>query len=184
MFSMKAVAATTLLALGFLLPSLAATGAEIPKELTAAVATAEADGRAVFLASQQSKPLAERAVTDARKQISNFCDRDYRPIPVSIQGKTTVYFLAESPRPEEIVFGRHFKVTGAKITASSNTCTTSGPLPANAVAAYITHVLSPAPSEFHVYLSLKHGKAIFVGTSAGNWAVDKGRIRFLEKRKQ
>lgn len=181
---MKAVTVTTLMALGFLLPSRAATGAEMPEELAATVVAAEEDGRAVFEAAQQSGPPAGGAVSDARKQISNFCDFDYRPIQVSLDGKTAVYFLAQSSRPDEIVFGRHFKVVGPEVTASTKACSTSGPVPPNAVAAYVTHILSPAPSEFHVYLSLKHSKAIFVRTSAGNWKVEKGKIRFLQEQRK
>jgi len=184
MFSMKAVAATILIAPSLLLPSLAATGAEMPKEFAAAVIAAEEDGRAVFEAARQSEPPAGRPVSEARKQISNFCDFDYSPILVSAHGKSAVYFLAQSSRNGEIVFGRHFKVVGPKVTASTNACATSGPVPPNAVAAYVTHLLSPAPSEFHVYLSLKHGKAIFVRTSAGTWAVEKGKIRFVEEQRK
>ena len=86
---MRAVAAATLIALGLLLPSLVAAGAEMPKEFAAAVGAAEEVGRALFEAARQSAPIAARAVSDARKQISNFCDYDYRPILVSLHGKTS-----------------------------------------------------------------------------------------------
>src|SRR5262249_44914011 len=132
MFSMRAVAATTLIALGRLLPSLVAAGAEMPKEFAAALDAAEQDGRALFEAARQSAPLAAPAVSDARKQISNFCDYDYRPIQVSLHGKTAIYFLAQSSRPDEIVFGRHFKVVDSKVTQSTKACSTSGgPFPPN-----------------------------------------------------
>jgi hypothetical protein len=179
---MREVAATILIALG--LPSLVAAGTEMPKGITGAVVAAQEDGRALFEAARQSAPLAARAVSDARKQISNFCDYDYRPILLSLHGEIAVYFLAQSSRPDEIVFGRHFKVVDPKVTQSTNACSTSGPVPPNAVAAYVTHLLSPAPSEFHVYLSLKHSKAIYVGTSVGNWVVEKGEIRFLQDRRK
>jgi hypothetical protein len=186
MFSMKAVTVTMLIALGLMLPSLAANGAEMPKELAAAVGVAEKDGRAVFEAVRQSGPPDGQAVSDARKQISNFCNFKYSPVLVSFRGKTAVYFLAQSSSPDEIVFGRHFKVLGPKVTASTNACSVSGSAPPNAVAvaAYVTHVLSTAPSEFHVYLSLKHSKAIFVRTSAGTWGVEKGKIRFLQDQRK
>jgi hypothetical protein len=156
--------------------------AEIPKELADAVVAAETDGRAVFEAARRPEPATGPVISNARKQISNFCNFDYRPIQVSLQGKTTIYFLAQSSSPDEIIVGRHFKVVGPKVAESTKSCFTLGRVPANAAAAFTTHLLSPAPNEFHVYLSLKHGKGIIVGTSAGNWAVEKGKIRFLDKR--
>jgi hypothetical protein len=179
----KTVVTAILIAFGCA-PSLAAAGGEIPKEFAAAVGVAEKDGRAIFEAARQSKPPARPAIGDARKQISNFCDFDYRPILVSLHGKTAIYFLAQSSASDEIIVGRHFKVVGAKVTESTKACFTLGRVPANAVAAYATHLLSPVPSEFHVYLSLKHNKALFVGTSVGTWAVAKGKIQFVEKRKK
>ena len=181
---MKTVAAAIFVVLGLLLPSLAAAGAEVPKELAAAVGVAEKDGRTLFEAARQSVAPNERAVSDAHKQISNFCAFDYRPILVSRNGRTAIYFLAQSSAPDEIIVGRHFKVAGAKVTDSTNSCFTLGRYPANAVAVFITHFLSPAPSEFHVYLSLKHNKGIIVGTSAGNWGVENGKIRFIQARKR
>ncbi|MGJ4947683.1 hypothetical protein [Bradyrhizobium sp. HKCCYLS20291] len=180
---MRVIAAIALIALGLLFAPLVAPAAEVPKELAAAVAAAEKDGRALFEAARGPVP-AEQAVNEARKRIANFCAYGYRPVVVSLHGKSAVYFLGRSSQPEEIVFGRHFKVVGAKVIQSTNACVTSGPIPPNAVAGYVAHLLSPAPSEFHVYFSMAHNKAMFVGTSAGNWLVQNGEIRFLQDRKR
>jgi hypothetical protein len=159
-----------------------AWGAETPPELVAAVKAAEADGAALFEATQRPVAVDPQDVSKARGMISNFCKFDYKPTAVSLRGRRAIYFLAQSSRPGDIVFGRHFKVAGATVSASTGTCFNGGTPPANALAAFATHLLSPAPTEFHVYLSLKHRKPIFVGTSVGNWAVDRGKVLFMEKR--
>jgi hypothetical protein len=41
-----------------------------------------------------------------------------------------------------------------------------------------------APTEFHVYLALKHNKPIYVGTSVGDWVVEEGKVRFLKNRER
>src|SRR5215470_14618356 len=114
----------------------AALSGEIPPELTAAVAVAEADGLALFKAVQQFKAPTPEAAKDARNRISNFCDFDYKATLASLSGATAIYFLlAETARSDEIVFGRHFKVAGAHVTESTNACYKLGPVPRIAVAA-------------------------------------------------
>jgi hypothetical protein len=46
----------------------------------------------------------------------------------------------------------------------------------------VSHLTSPAPNEFHVFLGLQHDREIMVGTSGNGrlWSVEKGRIREVE----
>ena len=178
---MRIVAAAALLGLLLHLPGMA-WGAETPPELVRAVKAAEEDGGALFEATQQPVAVDPQAVSKARGMISNLCAFDYKPTAVSLRGRRAIYFLAQSSRPDDIVFGRHFKVVGATVSVSTGTCFNSGTPPANVVGVFSTHLLSPVPTEFHVYLSLKHRKPIFVATSVGNWAIDKGKVLFMNRR--
>jgi len=149
----------------------------------AAVMTAEADGLALFKASQNPEVLDAQTISEARSRIANFCDFDYRPVRVMLHGEPAIFFLAKSSQPNDIIFGRHFKVVGTKVFASTKTCFNAGTPVAGTIGAYVTHILSPAPSEFHVYLSLVHKEPLYIGTSAGFWVADKGKLKFLEKPK-
>jgi hypothetical protein len=44
----------------------------------------------------------------------------------------------------------------------------------------VTHLLSPTPTEFHVYLTLRHKVELFVRTSTGTWLVDNGTIKLMD----
>jgi hypothetical protein len=167
------------------LHSLKANAEEAPQELAAEVNAAEAGGLALFKADQQGAKPNEKDIASARSKISDFCENTYKPVLVSQRGEKAIFFLAQPPRPDIVVFGRHYKLVGQKVMVSTKGCVGSGiPSPsATAVGAFITHLISPAPTEFHVFLSLKHNTSIFVGTSAGIWAVDKGKVRFLRKQK-
>jgi len=147
------------------------------------IAAAEAEGLALFKAAGQATAINNDVIEETRRKISDFCDFDYMPVLVTQpNGTRATYFLARSMRPDDIVFGRHFKVVGSDVTTSTKTCFNAGSPPANSAAAFITHLLSPSPTEFHVYLSLQHKKPIYVATSAGDWLVENGRVRFLKKR--
>ena len=167
-----------------LLPWREVTAAELPQKLSSAVRAAEADGLSLFKASGQPRTIDNPAIEDARRKITNFCEFDYAPVVISRGGVPVIYFLARPTRSEDIIFGRHFKVVGSDVTTSTRTCFNAGPPPANAAAAWVTHLLSPAPTEFHVYLALKHNKPIYVGTSVGLWVVEEGKVRFLENRER
>lgn len=49
---------------------------------------------------------------------------------------------------------------------------------AQASALTLTHVTSPAPTAFHVFLSLQYGKPVYVSTSEGMWVVQNGFIAY------
>ena len=167
-----------------LLPWREVTAAELPQKLSSAVRAAEADGLSLFKASGQPRTIDNPAIEDARRKITNFCEFDYAPVVISRGGVPVIYFLARPTRSEDIIFGRHFKVVGSDVTTSTRTCFNAGPPAANAAAAWVTHLLSPAPTEFHVYLALKHNKPIYVGTSVGDWVVEEGKVRFLKNRER
>lgn len=167
------------------LPSLQAHAETFPQELNAQVSAAEADGLALFKADQQGAKPNEKDLANAQGKISDFCSNKYKPILVSKRGEKAIYLLAQPQLSDNLVFGRHYKLVGQKVIVSTKGCVEFGNSPANgtAVGAFITHLLSPTPTEFHVFLSLKRNTSIFVGTSAGIWSVDKGKVRFIRKQK-
>ena len=116
----------------------------------------------------------EKEIENARAKITDFCEFTYQAYA---QGNT-IYFIAEPPSPGGIVYGRHYKVLGSVITKSTKTCYAMPKPPDNAVAAFITHLLSSAPSEFHVFLSLLYANPIYVRSEAGLWKVHKGDITY------
>lgn len=77
-------------------------------------------------------------------------------------------------------FGRHYKIVDGTVTPSTKSCFVQ-PASPRAVAAVVTHLLSETPTEFHVFLSLAQDKPIYVMTSLGVWAVEKGKIRLVKQ---
>jgi hypothetical protein len=164
-----------------------AFGAGIPAEFTDEIRAAEQSGKILYDVVQRN-PDGESAQNEnlqkAREKVTDFCDLEYRAYNVSIGPEQAVYFIATPPEKGHIVFGRHYKVYKNAVVASTKSCFVSPPAPGKSGAGiFLTHLLSEAPSEFHVFLSLKHKSAIYVGTSQGIWAVEHGKISFLEKRK-
>lgn len=53
--------------------------------------------------------------------------------------------------------------------------------PRDAVGLMITHLLDPAPTEVHVFWSLWAGKPMYVGTSAGLWKIENGRVEMTSR---
>lgn len=155
---------------------------DVPKELDSVAKTAENEGAALYFATQNPAPKEDSDIDMAKSRISDFCNFKYKAVPVMLQGKMAIFFLAQPPDSGGIVFGRHYKVSGSNVTASTKSCFNIPPAPPGAVGSYITHLLSSTPSEFHVYLSLKHKNPVFVETSAGNWVVEDGKIQFVKER--
>jgi hypothetical protein len=161
-----------------------AYAADIPSDLIPAVKRSASLGRVVFDAENAPSSGSEEFVIGAKGRLTDLCKFEYKPIVATFENQQLVFFIAQPPAPNYMVFGRHFRVEGEQVFPSTNTCIAVPPNPPEkaAVAAFITHLLSDAPTEFHVYLSLKHGKPIYVGTNVGNWIVDGERIDFLQKR--
>jgi hypothetical protein len=101
-------------------------------------------------------------------------------VKVEEEGRDVIYFLAEGPLKSDIVIGRHFRISGDAVEPSSKSCLSLGTPKPNMAALFVTHLLSPTPTEFHVYLTLRHKVGLFVRTSAGTWLVDNGTIKLMD----
>ena len=158
---------------------------------------AEQDGNRLYSTFKNPGSAPDAAeVANARAAVKDFCDYDYKTVFVADgwPGVDYVYFIGTSNDADTLVWGRHYRVevehaTGKVLsvlpaTKSCLAMSLTAGLPAGAklVSPAITHLLSPAPSEFHVFLSLSLGLPLSVMTSYGIWTVEAGKIRLLEKR--
>jgi hypothetical protein len=104
-----------------------------------------------------------------------------------------VYALASTQDPNEIMVGRHYRISvspDAKVTAVdalSNSMlilqkqSPDVPKDAKTVAYSVSHLVSNTPVETHVYLSLLHGMPFYVGTMDNNvWKVENGSITKMD----
>ncbi len=155
-----------------------ATALDTPVALRTEVEKATSDGDELYKACLKG-PAVDETIGKEKNKIDDFCDLRYD----AYRANGDVYFIAEPPATGGTVFGRHYRVAGDKVIKSTITCIAIPEGATNTVGAYITHLLSDAPSEFHVFVSLKYKKPIYVGTKTGTWKVDGGKIEFLEKRK-
>ncbi|OOG56676.1 hypothetical protein B0E48_11240 [Rhodanobacter sp. C03] len=69
--------------------------------------------------------------------------------------------------------------------AQTKSCITVTKEPANSVAMVVTHLTSPTPTQFHVFMSLSYHKTIYVLTTQNHlkWAVEAGHIRIVKEDK-
>lgn len=153
-----------------------AQAADVPAQFSPAVKKAEIEGRALFEAFTHSSYPDSKSIEVAKKRITDFCDFKYVPLEVKLEDKSVIFFIAESENQSEIIFGRHYRVEESTVTPSTITCYASGENLPGTEAALITHLLSPTPSEFHVFLSLEHKMPIIVATKSGNWVIDDGKV--------
>ena len=175
----------------------------LPAELTAEVQQAERDGRRIFEAaesSRQAEAWAIRAIATAEAAPVERCATPYRALAVAAaagEGGPRVYLLSSLPPDQGLVVGRHFRIDlhpegdrVAAIARSTNSCFVSPPPETNPgrtpVGMYMTHLLTPTPTEFHVFLSLIVDKPLYVGTQAGSrridWVVERGTIHVARSR--
>ena len=126
----------------------------------------------------------------------NKCSESFKPIVLgSPDTEYHVYNLATPPDPEDILVGGHSKITvspdGQTVMSNepfSKSClvldNTPQTLPTEAEieGLFVTHILGPYPAPTHVFLSLLHEQALYVGTEIGIWAIDKGKITLIERR--
>lgn len=101
-----------------------------------------------------------------------------------------IYLLLIPPKSSGLQFGRHLKFefklgTNNMIstTYSTKTCLLIPSTSEPGSSAFVTHLLSPVPSEYHVFLSLYHSQTIFVSTSEGLWKIQAGRIGKMDTSK-
>ena len=94
-----------------------------------------------------------------------------------------IYLVLQPPKSAGIQFGRHLRfdfLLGTndleELTLSTKTCLLVPNTEEDSAAVFITHLMSPTPNEFHVYLSLLHDQPIYVSTEQGVWKVENGVI--------
>jgi hypothetical protein len=156
---------------------------------------AEVDGRRLFDAYQSGDKAQTAEIDAARGAITDLCAYTYKPVVVSEAkpGIDYVYFIAASDTPDDVVWGKHYrveldKISGKALGVSSSTQSCLAmpakidlPQGAQVAELAVTHLLSPVPSEFHVFLSLLHPQGLSVTTSYGVWKVEAGTITLLGK---
>jgi hypothetical protein len=179
----QAFCAALLLAIGSAL-AVPGRAADIPQEYVEAVRNAEAEGLALYEAELKGAPQDDKAVAEAKGRISTFCDFTYKPVRLTENGQDVLFLLAQAQHDTDMVVGRHFRIAGTDVQPSTRSCLalSLGTPQHRPVAIIVTHLLSATPTPFHVYLSLKHKIGLDVGTSVGNWAVERGSITFLQAR--
>ncbi len=161
-----------------------ARAADPPQEYVEVIRSAEAEGLALYEADLKGAAANDKDLAEAKSRISAFCAYPYLPVRVTENGQDVLFLLAQPRSDNEMVVGRHFRIAGADVQPSTRSCLTVGlGTPARRpVALVLTHLLSATPTAFHVYLSLKYKIGLDVGTSVGNWAVERGSITFLAAR--
>jgi len=166
-------------------------------DVMAQASQAEADGKRLFDAATHKDDSDLTKITVALKAVTDYCPGDsYMSVEIdgARPGQDFIYLIASTDDSDDLVWGRHYRVTldkktrtAVSIAPSTHSCMAVSlhpknlPAGATLVSPAITHLLSPAPSEFHVYLSLTTGMPLSVATSYGIWIVEKGKIRLLEK---
>lgn len=169
--------------------------ATMPAELQTAVQDAELWGHALYdsyIAPKAADDKAvERAIATVHQSVKDHCSGTYRAIavmpPSAPKDRIVIYDIGEVPASQGIMLGRHYRVEtttdgkGVLLGEPSTTgCVTLPPAAATVAApSIITHELSPAPNEYHVFLSLMYGRSLEVVTQAGHWLVEHGKISYI-----
>ena len=155
-----------------------------PEELQS-LGLATSRGQALYQALQNSTGADSPAVASARALVKDFCpDLEYRAVALEEDGAPVIYFIGGAPRPDAVVFGRHFRVAGSSVEPSTKACLVVPPSQGgkNAVAAVTTALLSNTPTAFHVVESYLHPSPLYVMTRTGVWMVQGGQIHLLQRR--
>lgn len=132
-----------------------------------------------------------RARQAAMRQPFEPCTPTYNTVIFRDPGSAEwiVYLLAATDKPEELVLGRHLRRTvaadGSKVLSThalSKGCIVMPqprvPPGAGVAGAYVTHLVTPCPTEGHVFASLLYRTPIYVMTSTGLWKVEQGVVSF------
>lgn len=102
-----------------------------------------------------------------------------------------VWTIAGTTDSNKVMVGGHYRFTisgdGRTIIARdalSRSCLvlekSAVPVGSQPVALTVTHIVSPTPIETHVFLSLLHRQAIYIGTTDRSiWAAERGKFRRL-----
>jgi len=165
----------------------------MPPELQSAVQDAELWGRALYDSYTAPKAVndkaVERAITTVHQSVKDHCAGTYRAVAVmpssAPKDRIVIYDIGEAPASQGIMLGRHYRVEttpdgkGVLLGEPSTTGCVVLPPAGGAGPTTITHDLSPAPNEYHVFLSLMYGRSFEVVTEAGHWLVEHGTIRYI-----
>jgi hypothetical protein len=123
--------------------------------------------------------------------VKDHCSGTYRAVAVTAPGapsdRIVIYDIGEAPAAEGIMVGRHYRVEttldgrGVLLGEPSTTgCVILPPAAANAATpSIVQHDLSPAPNEYHVFLSLMYGRSFEIVTQSGHWLVEHGKVTYL-----
>ena len=176
-------------------PQQQAVVAAMPAELQTAVQDAELWGHALYdsyVAPKATNDKAvERAIATVHQAVKDHCSGTYRAVavmpPSAPKDRIVIYDIGEVPASQGMMVGRHYRVEttldgkGVLLGEPSTTgCVTLPPVTGNATSpSIITHDLSPAPNEYHVFLSLMYCRSFEVVTQAGHWLVEHGKISYI-----
>jgi hypothetical protein len=165
-----------------LLVATPAMAEELPVELVAPVARAERLGKALAGAAPAAKAATRPGLNEAKQKGADLCSFTYKQVSIDDGGDQLSYLVATTRRATDVVIGRHFLMGGSGAVPSSKSCLNLGTPRdrAGQEVAFltVTHLMSPSPNEFHVYLTLTQPVPLVVLTEAGIWIVEKGTIRF------
>jgi len=169
--------------------------AAMPAELQAAVRDAELWGRALrdsYVAPGAATDKAvKRAIETVHEAVKDHCAGTYRAVavmpPDAPKDRIVIYDIGQAPPGKGIMVGRHYRVEttpdGRGVLLgepSTSSCVTLPPASVTATTpSVIMNDLSPAPNEYHVFLSLMYGRSFEVITQAGRWLVDQGKISYI-----
>jgi hypothetical protein len=167
----------------------------MPADLQSAVQDAELWGHALYDSYTAPKvatdKAVERAIATVHQSVRDHCSGTYRAVAVMPPGapkdRIVIYDIGEVPAAQGLMVGRDYRVEttpdgkGVLLGEPSTTgCVTLPPAAPGATApSTITHDLSPAPNEYHVFLSLLSGRSLEVVTAAGHWLVEHGTISYM-----
>ncbi len=171
----------------------------VPSDLVPEVRRSESLGAALFKAfgelhNSESK-IPSGLVTLAESAVRDRCDGPYRTLLVRVSDAGSeslfAYVIGVPDTSTGVMVGRHFRVeldavggTVRSVFASTKSClfipAKLVPPGGSPVGAFMSHILSATPSEFHVFLSLLHSRPMFVGTDRAIWNVENGIIAVIK----
>jgi hypothetical protein len=167
----------------------------MPAELQTAVQDAELWGHALYdsyvAPNVANDKAVERAIATVHQSVKDHCSGTYRAVavmpPSAPKDRIVIYDIGEAPASQGIMVGRHYRVEttldgkGVLLGEPSTTgCIILPAPPTDATTpSVIAHDLSPAPNEYHVFLSLMYGRSFEVVTQAGHWLVTHGKISYI-----
>jgi hypothetical protein len=169
--------------------------AVMPPDLQVAVQNAELWGRSLYDSYTAPKldndKAVERAIATVHQSVKDHCSGTYRAVavmpPSAPKDRIVIYDIGEIPASQGMMVGRHYRVEttldGKGVLLgepSTSGCVTLPPATTGSAApSTIADDLSPAPNEYHVFLSLMYGRSLEVVTQAGRWLVEHGKISYI-----